>query len=136
MDRASHQDKEDPAWGKKETMNEKTFQPSPRNLLSLWHGVMVAGLRDEHPDLTARQLALLLHVYLTPPPHTVRGLAAELNMSKPAVTRALDRLGRHDLAKRKRDHADKRSVLIQRTVKGSVYLREFGDLAAKVAKDL
>jgi len=105
-------------------------------MLSLWHGVMVTALRDEHPDLTARQFALLLHVYITPPPHTVRGLAAELNMSKPAVTRALDRLGRLDLARRKRDHEDKRSVLVQRTVKGSVYLREFGDLAAKVAAEL
>ncbi len=117
-------------------MNENTTKLTPTSVLNLWHGVMLRALRDEHPDLTARQFALLLHVYLTPPPHTVRGLAAELNMSKPAVTRALDRLGRHDLARRKRDHADKRSVLIQRTVKGSVYLREFGDMAARVAAEL
>lgn len=94
---------------------------------------MVAGLHRAHPDLTARQFALLLHVYLRPPPHTVRGLARDLNMSKPAVVRALDRLGRLDFVRRKRDDADKRNVLVQRTVKGSVYLREFGDLAAQVA---
>ncbi len=117
-------------------MSESTIKPTSNAMLSLWHGVMVTALRDEHPDLTARQFALLLHVYLTPPPHTVRGLAVQLNMSKPAVTRALDRLGRHDLARRKRDEADKRSVLVQRTVKGAVYLREFGDLAAKVAEAL
>ena len=117
-------------------MNERTIKPTSKNLLSLWHGVMVTALRDEHPDLTARQFALLLRVYLTPAPHTVRGLAAALKMSKPAVTRALDRLGRLDLARRKRDEADKRSVLVQRTVKGAVFLREFGDLAAKVAADL
>jgi DNA-binding MarR family transcriptional regulator len=117
-------------------MSANSLKAAPNNLLSLWHGVMLRALRGEHPDLTARQFALLLHVYLTPPPHTVRGLARELNISKPAVTRALDRLGRHDLARRKRDHVDKRSVLIQRTVKGAVYLREFGDLAAKVARDL
>ena len=117
-------------------MSGTSLNPTPDNLLALWHGVMAAALREAHPDLTARQFALLLHVYLTPPPHTVRGLATELNMSKPAVTRALDRLGRHDLARRKRDHEDQRSVLIQRTVKGSVFLREFGDLAAKVAADL
>ena len=109
---------------------------SPNNLLALWHGVMLRALRDEHPDLTARQFALLLHVYLTPPPHTVRGLAAELKMSKPAVTRALDRLSAYELLRRKRDHADKRSVLIQRTIKGSVYLRDFGETAAKAARDL
>ena len=117
-------------------MTESTNKLTPNNMLSLWHGVMVRALCDEHPDLTARQFALLLHVYLTPPPHTVRGLAGQLNMSKPAVTRALDRLGRHDLARRKRDHEDKRSVLVQRSVKGAVYLREFGDLAAKMAQDL
>ena len=31
-------------------------------------------------------------VYLDPPPHTVRGLAAALGVSKPAITRALDTL--------------------------------------------
>ena len=33
----------------------------------------------------SRQLALLLTVYLTPPPHTVRGLAETLNVAKPVV---------------------------------------------------
>ena len=109
---------------------------TPERALSLWHGVMLHALREAHPDLTARQFALMIHVYLTPPPHTVRGLAAELNMSKPAVTRALDRLGAYEFLRRKRDEADKRSVLVQRTVKGSVYLREFADLAAKVAREV
>lgn len=106
---------------------------SANQALSLWHGAMVGALRRDHPDLTARQLALLLHVYLTPPPHTVRGLAAQLAMSKPAVTRALDRLGDLDYARRKRDEADKRNVLVQRTVKGSVFLREFADLIVETA---
>ncbi len=109
---------------------------SPNEALNLWHGVLGRALRDSHPDLTTRQFALLLTVYLTAPPHTVRGLAVELNASKPAVSRALDRLGRLGLARRKRDPDDKRSVLVQRTVKGSVYLREFGDLAARVAAEL
>ena len=109
---------------------------SANDALALWRSVMVQALRDDHPDLTARQAALLLHVYLTPPPHTVRGLANVLNMSKPAVSRALDRLGRLDFVRRKRDEADKRNVLVQRTVKGSVYLREFGDMAARVAAEI
>ena len=117
-------------------MAEKATSLTPTTALSLWHGVMRRALRAEHPDLTARQFALLLQVFLTPPPHTVRGLAADLAMSKPAVTRALDRLGRLDLVRRKRDKDDRRSVLVQRTVKGSVYLREFGDLAVKVAREL
>lgn len=115
---------------------DPTPELTPERVLSLWHGVMLHALRDAHPDLTARQFALLLHVYKTPPPHTVRGLAAELKMSKPAVTRALDRLGAHGLLRRKRDEADKRSVLVQRTVKGSVYLREFADMAARLAREV
>lgn len=104
--------------------------------LTLWHQVMARSLQAELPDLTTRQFALLLQVYLAPPPHTVRGLAETLNMSKPAVTRALDRLGSLGYLKRRTDAADRRSVLIQRTVKGSVFLRDFGDMASEVAKEI
>ena len=107
-----------------------------KTALRLWRGVMVAALRRDHPELTQRQLAILLQVYLSEPPHTVRRLAAGLKVSKPAVTRALDRLGRLDFIRRKRDEADRRNVLVQRTVKGSVFLRDFGDLAAEVAAEL
>ena len=54
--------------------------------LDLWRLVIVTAVRRDAPDLSARQMALLLSVYLTPPPHTVRGLAAALKISKPAVT--------------------------------------------------
>ena len=97
---------------------------------------MAQSLQADLPDLTTRQFALLLQVYLAPPPHTVRGLAEALNMSKPAVTRALDRLGGLGYLRRRPDAADRRSVLIQRTVKGSVFLRDFGDMAAEVAKEI
>ncbi|AWU94670.1 MarR family transcriptional regulator [Azospirillum ramasamyi] len=101
-----------------------------RNLkaLGLWRTALVASVRQDGPDLSARQLAILLQVYLTDPPHTVRGLASLLNISKPAVTRALDRLSVLGFVKRKRDEEDKRNVLVQRTVKGSVYLSDFAEL--------
>jgi DNA-binding MarR family transcriptional regulator len=102
----------------------------PVEALDLWRAVLVDSVRSAGPDLSARQLAIVLTVYLTPPPHTVRGLAALLKISKPAVTRALDRLGMLGLARRRRDDADRRSVLVQRTVKGSVFLSDF---AASVA---
>ncbi len=102
--------------------------------LDLWRGAIVESVRREAPDLSARQMALLLTVYLTPPPHTVRGLAEVLDISKPAVTRALDRLGHYGLAKRKVDENDRRSVLVQRTVKGSVFLREFADIIVAAAR--
>ncbi|AWJ90704.1 MarR family transcriptional regulator [Azospirillum baldaniorum] len=101
-----------------------------RNLkaLGLWRTALIASVRQDGPDLSARQMAIMLQVYLTDPPHTVRGLAATLNISKPAVTRALDRLSLLGFIKRKRDVEDKRSVLVQRTVKGSVFLSDFAEL--------
>jgi DNA-binding MarR family transcriptional regulator len=104
--------------------------------LALWHRVLVVGLNRSLPDLTTRQFALFLEVYLAPPPHTVRGLAKTRNMSKPAVTRAVDRLERLEFVRRRTDEQDKRSVLVQRSVKGSVFLREFADMAAEAARNL
>src|SRR5690606_14058230 len=36
--------------------------------LALWHRVLVEGLNRSLPDLTTRQFALFLEVYLAPPP--------------------------------------------------------------------
>ena len=80
--------------------------------------MLVRGVAADQPDLTMRQLAVLLTVYITAPPHTVRGLAANLNISKPAVTRALDRLSDLGLA---------------RTVRGSVYLSELAQLIGEAS---
>lgn len=102
--------------------------------LDMWRRAIVSSVRIEAPDLSARQMALLLTVYLTPPPHTVRGLAETLNVSKPAITRAVTRLSELGMVRRKTDEADRRSVLIHRTVKGSVFLREFGELVAAAAE--
>ncbi len=102
--------------------------------LRLWHHALSSSVRAEGPDLSARQMAILMQVYLDTPPHTVRGLAAGLRISKPAVVRALDTLGRLDLIRRRRDQDDKRNVLVQRTVKGSVFLSEFADIIATAAE--
>ena len=101
--------------------------------LDMWRRAIVSSVRIEAPDLSARQMALLLTVYLTPSPHTVRGLAGALKVSKPAITRAVTRLSEMGMVRRKTDEADRRSVLIQRTVKGSVFLREFGELIVTAA---
>jgi DNA-binding MarR family transcriptional regulator len=112
------------------------FDLTANEALDLWRRVLVANVRQAGPDLSARQLALVLTVYMTAGPHTVRGLAALLNISKPAVTRALDRLGKLGFARRKIDEKDRRSVLVQRTVKGSVFLREFADLVGATGREL
>lgn len=111
-----------------------SFDMKELQALDIWRRAIVGSVRMDAPDLSARQMALLLTVYLTKPPHTVRGLADLLKISKPAVTRAVDRLSELNLVKRKVDEADRRSVLIQRTVSGSVFLREFGELIVSAAK--
>ncbi|MDA0338803.1 MAG: MarR family transcriptional regulator [Proteobacteria bacterium] len=95
--------------------------------LNFWRSANEALVRGENPDLTSRQMAILLTVYLTPQPHTVRGLAARLDVTKPVVTRALDTLGREGLIRRRRDEADKRSVLVERTTKGAAFLAELSN---------
>jgi DNA-binding MarR family transcriptional regulator len=93
-------------------------------LVGILRETVVALVRRDGPDLSARQLGVFLTCYLQDGGHTVRGLAAELDVSKPAITRALDRLGELDLARRKVDPADRRSVLVQRTLKGAAFLRD------------
>src|SRR5580658_1849751 len=96
--------------------------------LELWRHALVASVRGETPDLSARQMALILSVYLGDGPHTVRGLAQALRISKPAVSRALDRLGELGYVRRQRDDLDRRNVLVQRTGDGAQFLTAFGRL--------
>lgn len=100
------------------------------HLVGILRDTVVALVRRDGPDLSARQLGVFLTCYLQEGAHTVRGLAAELNVSKPAITRALDRLGELDLARRKVDPLDRRSVLVQRTLKGAAFLRDMRGIMA------
>ena len=80
---------------------------SPQQALRLLSDVALDVVRDKgpqgHPDFTMRQLSVLLTIYLERPPHTVRGIAARLGVTKPVVTRALDSLGALDLVSSSRD---------------------------------
>src|ERR1700761_6058015 len=102
-------------------------------MVGILRDTIVSLVRRDGPDLSARQLGVFLTCYLQEGAHTVRGLAAELNVSKPAITRALDRLGELELARRKVDPADRRSVLVQRTVKGQAFLRDLRSIMADAA---
>ena len=96
-------------------------------LLYVFMNTMVATVRSDKTDLTARQLAVFLKTYLeSETEHTVRGLAADLNISKPAITRALDRLTDSDFVRREKDANDRRSVIVRRTSAGLAYLRTLG----------
>jgi len=96
---------------------------------------VVALVKREGPDLSARQLGVFLTCYLEEEAQTVRGLAAKLNISKPAITRALDRLSEFDLVRRKTDPLDRRSVLVQRTAAGMAFLREVRTILAQAGHE-
>lgn len=111
-------------------------QISALQSLRLWHAAAMDMVRDDQPDLSTRQLAILLEVYLASPPHTVRGLAAKLGVTKPVITRALDTMGRLGLLSRSRDPKDRRNVLVKRTVDGALYVERLGDLVVSRAAEL
>jgi DNA-binding MarR family transcriptional regulator len=97
---------------------------SSDQLVGILRDTVVSLVRRDGVDLSARQLGVFLTCYLNEGGHTVRGLALDLNVSKPAITRALDRLTELDFVRRKVDPSDRRSVLVQRTSKGAAFLRE------------
>lgn len=108
----------------------------PLQALRLWHGVHLDLVRDGEPDLSSRQIAILLTVYLEAPPHTVRGLARKLDVTKPVITRALNSMGKLDLVSRRRDEVDRRNVIVQRTVTGALAVERLGDLIIAYGREL
>jgi DNA-binding MarR family transcriptional regulator len=132
-----------PAIGWNETVPKRVFVKgflamgmrfSTSQSLQLWHDVALSQVQDAEPDLSVRQMCILLTIYLEAPPHTVRDLAKKLRVSKPVITRALDSMGKLGLVSRRRDDEDKRNVLVQRTVKGALYLERLSDLVAEKAE--
>ena len=101
---------------------------STDKLVNVLRDTIVALVRQDGPDLSARQFGVFLTCYLESEAQTVRGLAAALDVSKPVISRALDRLADFDLVRRKADPADRRSVLVQRTPAGTTYLRDIRSL--------
>lgn len=96
--------------------------------LALWHRVTIEAVVNDAPDLSSRQLALLMTVYLEKGPHTVRSLAKKLNVTKAVIVRAIDKLAGMDFVRRAPDHRDKRSIILTRTPCGIHYLTHFADI--------
>ena len=114
------------------------LEPGPG--LKLLHEVALGLVQrtkaQDVPDFTLRQLSILLTVYLEHPPHTGRGLAKKLGVTKPVITRALDSMGKQEIIARRRDEADRRNVIIQRTVKGALFVESLGDLVSEKAREI
>jgi len=100
----------------------------PGQALHMWRDVNLSLVRAGWPDLSSRQYAILMTIYLDLPPHTVRGLAERLGVTKPVITRALDTMGKLGLVTRERDPLDRRNVIIKRTVRGAQAVDELAEL--------
>lgn len=98
------------------------MKAKPSCMVDIFCHAICAGVRSEAPDLSARQMALLLLVSLDSELYTVRELALYLGISKPAVTRSLDRLENIGLTERSPDLRDRRSVLVKPTTAGMAYV--------------
>src|SRR5580704_2164959 len=105
-------------------------------LAGILRSTIVDLVRRDGPDLSARQMGVFLTCYLEDEAQTVRGLASKLNVSKPAITRALDRLSEFDLVRRKTDPLDRRSVLVQRTIAGAAFVRELRTILRDAAASM
>lgn len=79
---------------------------------------LLEHVRQNDVDLTQRQIAMLATLFMTPGPHTVRDLAATLQVSKPVITRATNTLTAYGLVEREANPHDKRSVFITITPRG------------------
>ncbi len=103
-------------------------------LAGILRDTIVSLVRREGPDLTARQLGVLLICYLEDGPHTVRGLASQLAVAKPAITRALDRLEEFQFARRLQDPRDRRSIVVARTPEGEAFMEQLRSLLDEASR--
>jgi DNA-binding MarR family transcriptional regulator len=116
-------------------MKSVTSGTDQRDRLTEWRLALLRYVKSGHPDLTNRQMALLLVVGREGGLHTVRGLAARLGVSKPVVTRALNSLTGLGLVLRRIDEHDRRSVFINLTPAGETFLADFEALLADDSGD-
>ncbi len=99
------------------------------------HGTLLALVRRDGRDLTARQLTAFLSVFMDEQTHTVSSLAEMLHISRPGVTRIMDRLVQFDLVAREEDREDRRRVLVRRTTRGAAFFRELVGISRDVAAE-
>jgi DNA-binding MarR family transcriptional regulator len=109
---------------------------TPDDSIVILREVIVALVRRDDPMLSSHQLGVYLTCYLLDGDHTVRGLAADLQVSKSVITRALDKLGEMNLARRRIDPNDRRSVIVERTAEGLALLDEMRRLTQQAARTI
>lgn len=83
--------------------------------------ILLSLVRQDGRDLTARQLTVFLAVYGRQEMLTVSSLADTMKVSRPAITRVMDRLVQFDLIGREDDRDDRRRVRALRTARGMAF---------------
>lgn len=118
-------------------MNDSVMIPASQTIdsLNLWCKVLLRGMKEAEFDLSTRQTAILLSVYLGANPHSVKTLSEELGISKAAICRATDVLCGHGLLKRRRGEADKRQVTLTKTIKGMIFLSDMAEIIRNEASE-
>lgn len=116
-------------------MEPQTVDDGVADTVEKWMDALIRYVRSGRPDLTNRQMALMMVVHCQEGPHTVRGLAEQLNVSKPVVTRALNKLGAMEFVRRERDASDRRNIFVRRTTRGAEFLDAFAGFVAGDAHD-
>lgn len=107
----------------------------PKPIIEVMRDTFVDLVRQDSPELTARQLAVLLICCLEhDKEQTVRGLAARLKAPKPSITRALNKLEQLDLARRSADLRDLRSVLVRATPAGMAFVEALADAMVRSSR--
>lgn len=109
-------------------MTTTSLQGLLNDQVESWVGTLVTAIKSDRPDLTNRQMALLMTVYIRPEPHTVRGLSARLHLSKPVVSRAIQLLADLGFVHCHKDRQDRRNIFIESSSAGAAYLFEFFSL--------
>lgn len=106
-----------------------TFSVAQDDRIDTLRNTLLALVRRDGRDLTARQLTAFLAIYTQEDTLTVSSLAEMMNISRPGVTRVMDRLVHFDLISREEDREDRRRVLARRTARGVAFYRELTAIA-------
>ncbi len=85
---------------------------------------IIKNSASSHFALTVRQLAILSLVYNESIEASIDYYSKTLNLSKPAVTKAINRLEELKLVRRKPDIHDGRKVIVSSTLIGHNYIQQ------------
>jgi DNA-binding MarR family transcriptional regulator len=105
----------------------------PSDWAEILRQAMVGLVRENSPDLTARQLAVLLTCTLESQPLSSGALAARIGLNPSAISHALRRLEELGLARRTNNPRDGRIVLAEVTDRGRTLVQHLGAVMQSAA---